>query len=61
MSASYPIPRTFKRIGATYSLNRSNIQAFSPATTNLFQYLNFRHGTTGQKRVERNRHQPAFA
>ena len=48
LSASYPIPRTFKRIGATYSLNRSNIQAFSPATTNLFQYLNFRHGTTGR-------------
>ncbi|MHB1674534.1 MAG: outer membrane protein assembly factor BamA [Acidobacteriaceae bacterium] len=47
LSASYPIPRTFKRIGATYSLNRSNIQAFSPASTNLFQYLNFRHGTTG--------------
>jgi outer membrane protein insertion porin family len=48
LSASYPIPRTFKRVGATYSLNRSNIQAFSPATTNLFQYLNFRHGTTGR-------------
>ncbi len=48
LSASYPIPRTFKRIGATYSLSRSNIQAFSSATTNLFQYLNFRHGTTGQ-------------
>ena len=39
LSASYPIPRTFKRIGATYSLSKSNIQAFSPATTNLFQYL----------------------
>jgi outer membrane protein insertion porin family len=48
LSASYPIPRTFKRIGATYSLSKSNIQAFSPATTNLFQYLNFRHGTTGR-------------
>ena len=48
LSASYPIPRTFKRIGATYSLSRSNIQAFSPATSNLFQYLNFRHGTTGR-------------
>lgn len=48
VSASAPIRRTFKRVGATYSLNRSNIQAFSPATTNLFQFLNFRHGTTGQ-------------
>jgi outer membrane protein insertion porin family len=48
LSASYPIRRTFKRIGATYSLNRSAIQAYSAATTNLFQFLNFRHGTTGQ-------------
>ena len=48
VSANYLIPRTFKRIGATYSLSRSNIQAFSSATTNLFQFLNFRHGTTGQ-------------
>ncbi|HWF66509.1 MAG TPA: outer membrane protein assembly factor BamA [Acidobacteriaceae bacterium] len=48
VNASYPIPRTFKRIGATYTLSKSNIQAFSPATTNLFQFLNFRHGTTGQ-------------
>ncbi len=48
VSAGYPIRRTFKRIGATYSLNRSNIQAFSAATSNLFQFLNFRHGTTGQ-------------
>ena len=48
VSANYLVPRSFKRIGATYSLNRSNVQAFSPATTNLFQYLNFRHGTTGQ-------------
>ena len=48
LSANYPIPRTFYRIGATYTLSRSNVQAFSPATTNMFQYLNFRHGTTGQ-------------
>jgi len=48
VSAGYPIRRTFKRIGATYSLNTSNVQAFSPATSNLFQFLNFRHGTTGQ-------------
>lgn len=48
VSVAYPIPRTFKRIGATYTLSRSNIQAFSAATTNLFQFLNFRHGTSGQ-------------
>jgi outer membrane protein insertion porin family len=48
VSVAYPIPRTFKRIGATYTFSRSNVQAFSAATTNLFQFLNFRHGTTGQ-------------
>ncbi len=47
-SVNYLIPRSFKRIGATYTLSRSNIQAFSSATTNLFQFLNFRHGTSGQ-------------
>ncbi len=51
VSAAYPIPRSFKRVGATYSLSRSNIQAFSAATTNLFQFLNFRHGTSGQSAV----------
>jgi outer membrane protein insertion porin family len=51
-SASYPIPRTFKRIGATYSWSRSNIQAFSAATTNLYQFLNFRHGTSGQSALK---------
>ncbi len=48
VSVAYPIPRSFKRIGATYTFSKSNIQAFSSATTNLFQFLNFRHGTTGQ-------------
>ena len=48
LSIAYPIPRTFKRIGATYTFSRSNITAYSQATTNLFQFLNFRHGTSGK-------------
>jgi outer membrane protein insertion porin family len=44
LSASYPIRRTFQRVGITYSFNRSSVQAFSPATTSLFQTLNFRSG-----------------
>jgi len=52
LSVRYPIPRTFKQIGATYTFSRSNVQAFSSATTNLFQYLNFRHGTTGQSALK---------
>ena len=48
VSAQYPIKRSFKRVGFTYSLNRSNITAFSPASQNLFQTLAFRSGIQGQ-------------
>ena len=48
VSASYPIRRSFKRIGLTYSLNRSGITAFSGASQNLFQTLAFRGGIQGQ-------------
>jgi outer membrane protein insertion porin family len=48
LSASYPIRRSFKRIGLTYSLNKSSITAFSPASQNLFQTLSFRSGIQGQ-------------
>ncbi len=48
LSASYPIRRSFKRIGLTYSLNKSTVSTFSPASTNLFQTLAFRSGIQGQ-------------
>ena len=48
VSGSYPIRRSFKRIGLTYSLNRSGITAFSGASQNLFQTLAFRSGIQGQ-------------
>ncbi len=48
VSLNYPIRRSFKRLGLTYSLSRSSIQAFSQASTNLFQSLNFRSGIAGQ-------------
>ena len=44
LSASYPLRRSFKRIGVTYSWNRSAVTAFSPASQNLFQTLAFRSG-----------------
>ncbi len=47
-SISYPIRRSFKRIGATYSFNNQSIQTFSPASQNLFQTLAFRSGIQGQ-------------
>jgi outer membrane protein insertion porin family len=42
ISASYAVPRSFKRIGITYGYNISSIQAFSQASNNLFQTLAFR-------------------
>jgi outer membrane protein insertion porin family len=47
-SAQYPIRRSFKRVGVTYSLNKSAVTAFSPASQNLFQTLAFRSGIQGQ-------------
>jgi outer membrane protein insertion porin family len=43
-SLSYPIRRTFKRIGLTYSWDKSSITTFSQASANLFQTLAFRSG-----------------
>jgi len=43
-SISYPIPRTFKRVGLTYSWDKSTITTFSQASANLFQTLAFRSG-----------------
>ncbi len=47
-SVSYPIRHSFKRVGFTYTLNRSTVTAFSAASTNLFQSLAFRSGIQGQ-------------
>jgi outer membrane protein insertion porin family len=46
-SVQYPIKRTFKRIGLTYSFSKSSVQAFSQASQNLFSTLAFR-GIAGQ-------------
>ncbi len=40
--ASYPLHRSFKRIGITYSWDHSNVQTFSTASSQLFQTLAFR-------------------
>ncbi len=48
LSASYPLRRSFKRVGLTYSWNRSSVTAFSAASQNLFQTLAFRSGIQGQ-------------
>src|SRR5271163_723931 len=43
-SLQYPIKRSFKRIGITYSFDKSSITTFSQASANLFQTLAFRSG-----------------
>lgn len=48
VSGSYPIRHSFKRVGVTYSLNRSTITTYSAASANLFQTLDFRSGIQGQ-------------
>ncbi len=52
-SASYPLPRhNFQRVGFTYSLTKSSITAFSTASQNLFQTINFRSGIQGQNALD---------
>ncbi len=40
--ASYPLRRSFARVGLTYSYTVSSLQAFSDASTNFFRALSFR-------------------
>jgi outer membrane protein insertion porin family len=39
---SYPLRRSFKRLGITYSFDRSSLLALSSASKNLFEFLAFR-------------------
>ncbi len=43
-SVSYPLKHSFKRVGLTYSWDKSTITTFSQASANLFQTLAFRSG-----------------
>ncbi|MEZ5393606.1 MAG: outer membrane protein assembly factor BamA [Bryobacterales bacterium] len=43
---SYPMRRSFSRLGLQYSYQESNVTTFSAAANNLFTYLNF-EGVTG--------------
>jgi outer membrane protein insertion porin family len=52
VSTSYPIRHSFKRVGFTYTLNRSNVTTFSAASNNLFQTLAFRSGIQGQNALD---------
>jgi outer membrane protein insertion porin family len=41
-SLSYPLRHSFKRLGITYSFDRSSLAALSSASKNLFEFLAFR-------------------
>jgi outer membrane protein insertion porin family len=43
MSASYPLHRSFKRVGLTYSWDTSSITTYTQASQQYFQYLAFRN------------------
>ncbi|HTZ85022.1 MAG TPA: outer membrane protein assembly factor BamA [Candidatus Acidoferrales bacterium] len=49
-SLSYPLRRSFKRVGMTYSLDRSTLIPLSTASKTLFDYIAFR-GITGPQAV----------
>jgi len=40
-SLSYPLRRSFKRVGITYSFDRSSLLALSNASKNLFEFIAF--------------------
>ena len=50
-SLSYPLRHSFKRVGITYSFDRSSLLALSTASKNLFEYLAFR-GISGPNALE---------
>ncbi len=45
VSVGYPIRRSFKRVGLSYALSRSNITTFNDNTRNVFQSLAFRNSS----------------
>jgi outer membrane protein insertion porin family len=47
---SYPLRRSFKRVGITYSLDRSSLVALSTASKSLFDFIAFR-GISGPNAV----------
>ncbi|MGB8985299.1 MAG: outer membrane protein assembly factor BamA [Candidatus Sulfotelmatobacter sp.] len=50
-SLSYPLRRSFKRIGITYSFDRSSLLALSSASRNLFEFIAFR-GISGPNALQ---------
>ena len=49
--ASYPLRRSFARLGLTFGFDRSDIRTFSSASKQFFEFLNFR-GASGPNALE---------
>jgi outer membrane protein insertion porin family len=63
VSASYPLHRSFKRVGLTYSFDTSSINVFSQFSREYFQELNFRNvsGPDALKGVITSKVIPSFS
>jgi outer membrane protein insertion porin family len=51
LSLSYPLRRSFKRVGLTYAFDRSTVNVFSDASRRLFEQIAFR-GISGPNSLE---------
>ncbi|HXE91331.1 MAG TPA: outer membrane protein assembly factor BamA [Terriglobales bacterium] len=51
VSGSYPLRRSFKRLGLTYAFDTSSVSVFSDASRNLFEQIAFR-GLSGPQALE---------
>jgi outer membrane protein insertion porin family len=62
-SMNYTLPRSFKRVGLTYSFDDTSITTFSDASANLFQTLLFRNisGPDALKGITTSSMTPSFS
>jgi outer membrane protein insertion porin family len=63
VSASYPLKRSFNRVGLTYSLDSSSLSAFSDASRLLFETINFRSisGPSALQGIVTSKFVPSFS
>ena len=52
VSSSYPLKRSFKRVGLSYSFDNSSLKTFNAATQNYFEFLTFRSGLSGPNSLQ---------
>ena len=62
-SLSYPIKRSFKRIGITYSFDDTSVQTYSAASTLYFESINFRgiYGPNSLNGIQTSKVVPNFS